>query len=202
MTLYYLDLFGVVVFAISGALAAGQRRMDLFGVVVLALVTALGGGTLRDLVLDAGPVFWVRDPLYIVLVTLTAITTFLLAHRVRIPVQALNVADAFGLAVFTVIGARLGLEHTGSPVIAVMMGVMTGVVGGMLRDVLANKVPLVLRREIYASAALCGAIVLVLATTLGAGAGLAATLSITVTLGLRLAALRWGLGLPVFPVRD
>ncbi len=199
MSLYYLDLFGVVVFAISGALAAGQRRMDLFGVVVLALVTALGGGTLRDLVLDTGPVFWVRDPLYIVLVSLTAIATFALAHRVRIPSGALNVADAFGLAVFTVIGAQVGLAQTGSPVIAVMMGVMTGVVGGMLRDVLANKVPLVLRREIYASAAFCGALVLVLAELSGLTAGPAAVLSMAVTLGLRLAALRWGLALPVFP---
>ncbi len=199
--LYFLDLFGVCVFAVSGALAAGERRMDLFGVVVLALVTALGGGTVRDLVIDAAPVLWVRDPSYIVVAVVAALITFAVAHLRPVEHAVLALADAAGLAVFTVVGAETALRHVDSPLIAVMMGVMTGVAGGIIRDILANRVPMIFRREIYATAALCGAIAWVLLRGSAVPPDLGMVLAGLLTFALRVIAWRWELSLPAFPVR-
>ncbi len=196
---YGLDLFGTGVFAISGALSAGRKQMDLFGAVVLALVTAVGGGTFRDLVLGRTPVFWVGDATYIVLAVGAGIAAFVMARYARCLIGMLAVADAVGLATFTVIGTRIAMDQGATPVIAVMMGVMTGVVGGMLRDVLSGEVPLVLRREIYATASLIGALIYVLlAQNWGHSPGNVGAAAL-VTLGIRLVALRWHLTLPRFP---
>lgn len=200
--LYILDLAGTFVFAITGALAAGKKRMDIFGVAVLGLVTALGGGTLRDMILDVGPVFWVHQPIYLAVAVGAAIATFLIVRFFTIPSDLLNIADAVGLAVFTVIGTDKALLLGLSPVIAVLMGVMTGVAGGMLRDILAGEIPLILRTEIYATASLSGGIVFTLITLDTQAREAAVALSIVVTLGLRLSALKWKLSLPVFITRD
>ena len=200
--IYWLDLFGVAVFACSGALAAGQKRMDLFGVVVLAFVTAVGGGTLRDLVIGTTPVFWVRDPLYVWVALAAALLTFVVAHVRPLRSNLLVIADAFGLAVFTVVGTRIGVDQLGPGVIAAMTGVMSGVFGGIIRDVLVNRVPLVLRHEIYASAALLGAITLQLLDALDIPSPAPALIAGTLVLALRLAALHWRLHLPAFPGRS
>ncbi|MCB1924960.1 MAG: trimeric intracellular cation channel family protein [Gammaproteobacteria bacterium] len=199
--IYWLDLFGVAVFACSGALAAGQKRMDLFGVVVLAFVTAVGGGTLRDLVIGTTPVFWVRDPLYVWVALAAALLTFVVAHVRPLRSNLLVIADAFGLAVFTVVGTRIGVDQLGPGVIAAMTGVMSGVFGGIIRDVLVNRVPLVLRHEIYASAALLGAITLQLLDALDIPSPAPALIAGALVLALRLAALHWRLHLPAFPGR-
>jgi len=196
-----LDLAGVAVFAISGALAAGRKRMDLFGVVVLACVTALGGGTARDLTLGAYPVFWVADPRYVFVAVAGAIVTFVAVRRWRLPQGLLLLADAFGLALFTVIGAERALAHGASGPVAVIMAVVTGVVGGMLRDVLVREIPFICRSELYATASLCGAVVFVAFAQGPPPLGLAVAASFVVTLGLRLAAIRWGLSLPSWPQR-
>jgi uncharacterized membrane protein YeiH len=196
--LYAMDLFGVAVFAITGSLAAGKKRMDLFGVVVLATVTALGGGTLRDLVLGAGPVFWVAAPIYLLVAVATAIVTFFLVRFCGLPLKLLSVADAFGLAVFTVLGTQKALDMGISTGIAVVMGVMTGVFGGMIRDVLSGEIPLILRREIYATASLCGAITFCVVSVALQNQGIAALASVAVTLGLRLSAIKWKMSLPLF----
>jgi len=199
--LYGLDLFGVAVFAITGALAAGRKHMDLFGVVVLAVVTALGGGTLRDLILGARHVFWVSAPIYLGLAVATAIVTFFLVRYRSLPPKLLSVADAFGLAVFTVVGTQKALDLGSSPGIAVVMGVMTGVVGGMFRDLLSGEIPLILRREIYATASLCGGIAFAGLLMVARNQGLAVLVSVVVTLGLRLSAIRWNLSLPILSPR-
>ncbi len=196
--LYAMDLFGVAVFAITGSLAAGKKHMDLFGVVVLATVTAVGGGTLRDLVLGASPVFWVDAPIYLLVAVATAIVTFFLVRFCGLPLKLLSVADAFGLAVFTVLGTQKALDMGISPGIAVVMGVMTGVFGGMIRDVLSGEIPLILRREIYATASLCGAIVFCVISVALQYQGLAALASVIVTLGLRLSAIKWKMSLPLY----
>lgn len=200
--IYWLDLFGIAVFACSGALAAGQRRMDLFGVLVLAFVTAVGGGTVRDLVIGNTPVFWVRDPVYVWVALGAGAVTFLVAHVHHLRNETLAIADAFGLAVFTVIGTRIGVEQIGPGVIATMTGVMSGVLGGVIRDVFANRVPLIFQREIYASAALLGALVLQLMDGAGIAPPLPALVAGAVVLGLRLAALKWQLRLPAYPGRS
>ena len=196
--LYAMDLFGVVVFAITGSLAAGKKRMDLFGVVVLATVTALGGGTLRDLVLGTSPVFWVSAPIYLLVAVATAIVTFFLVRFCGLPLRLLSVADAFGLAVFTVLGTQKALDMGISPGIAVVMGIMTGVVGGIIRDILSGEIPLILRREIYATASLCGAITFCVISVALQKQGLAAIASVIVTLGLRLSAIKWKMSLPLY----
>lgn len=197
--IYWLDLFGIAVFACSGALAAGQKRMDLFGVLVLAFVTAVGGGTLRDLVIGVTPVFWVRDPVYVWVAIGAGALTFVAAHLRRISSDILIVADALGLAVFTVLGTRVGVDQIGPGAISAITGVMSGVAGGIIRDVLANRVPLIFRQEIYASAALLGAVILQLLDYWGVASPMPALIAGTVVLVLRLAAVKWHLRLPVFP---
>jgi uncharacterized membrane protein YeiH len=195
MYLYLMDLVGVFAFAVSGALTAGRKGMDLFGVPVVAAVTAIGGGTVRDVLLDR-PVYWLSDVTYLYVIAAAAVCTLVYVRFRRPPRGALLVADAFGLAVFAVLGVRAGLGAGVSPLIAVIMGAITGVVGGAVRDVLCGETPLILRREIYATAAVAGAATyVVLNAWVGQGA-ITATASIAVTLLLRLAAVRLDLNLP------
>jgi len=195
---YWLDLAGTAVFALSGVLLACRSRMDPIGMLVLAAVTAIGGGTLRDLVLGVRPVFWVTDPAYLWVVLATVMVCLVGFHYIhRLNRIILPVADAFGLALFVVIGANKALLLGAPGVVAVLMGLFTGVAGGMIRDVLARRVPMVLCREVYATAAIAGGIVYVVMTAWDA-VYLGVTLSLATTLGLRLAAIRWHLALPVF----
>ncbi|MFI0471915.1 trimeric intracellular cation channel family protein [Halomonas sp. HMF6819] len=196
---YWLDMIGVIVFALSGVVLACRSRMDPFGMLVLAAVTGIGGGTLRDLVLGIRPVFWVSDPTYLWVILATVGVALLGFHYIhRLSRRFLPVADAFGLALFVVIGTHKALLLGTSAVVAVVMGIMTGVAGGMLRDVLARRVPMVLREEIYATAAMAGGIVYAGLYTVGTPLYFAIAASLFVTLGLRLAAIRWRLALPQF----
>ncbi len=154
--LYWLDLFGVFVFALSGALAADRRGMDLFGFTVIALFTAIGGGTLRDIVLDV-PVFWVTDATYLGVILMAAIVTWFADAIIDRAERWLVWADALGLSVFCVAGAAKAWAVTGSAPIAIAMGVVSAVFGGIVRDVVCNEIPLVLRQDIYATAAFAGA---------------------------------------------
>lgn len=166
MLLYALDLFGTAVFAVSGALAAGRTgRMDIFGVLVIAGVTAIGGGTLRDVLLDRHPVFWIGDTTYLAVIVVAALVTFIYTMRFEPPTVALLVADALGLAVFTIIGAEAAAASGAPPTVVVLMGVMTGVAGGVMRDLLCGDVPMILRQEIYATASLSGGLAYVLIGT-------------------------------------
>ena len=197
---YLLEHFGVAVAAITGVLAARGKRLDLFGVMVLAVVTAFGGGTVRDLCLAKGPVFWMNDPYYLLNATGVAVFTFFVARVWEFPETVLLVADAFALAFFTMVGVQKSLTLGTAPTIAVAMGVITGVVGGMLRDVLSGEIPLVFRQKIYlyATAALVGAVVFVLLRRWFPHERIVMMIATTTTLGLRLAAIRWKVSLPEF----
>jgi uncharacterized membrane protein YeiH len=198
MLLYVLDLLGVAVFAVSGALAAGRLGLDLLGVVVLASVTAIGGGTLRDVLLNRHPVFWIADARYLLVILVAALATVLFAALITPAGQALLVADALGLALFAITGAQVAEERKLSPLIVVLMGTMTASAGGVVRDVLSGVVPLLLRRDIYASAAVAGIVIYLLAQAAGARRGLAFSAGIASVAGLRLAAIAFGWQLPVF----
>lgn len=200
--IYWLDLFGTAVFAITGCLSVRKKGLDLFGIVIIAMVTALGGGTIRDLVLGIRPVFWVTDPNYIYVAVVAAIFTFIGARFRLFPAQILLVADAFGLAVFTVLGIQTALQHEAPLAIAMLMGVISGTAGGMIRDALSGEIPLILRSEIYATASLCGAIVYVVVSQLLVLQDGAVILGILTTFVLRLAALHWKLALPRFMIND
>lgn len=188
----------IAVSAVSGVLAARGKGIDLFGVLVLALVTAFGGGTIRDLVLDV-PVAWLVTPAFLATAAAVAVGGFFLVPIVEMPRRALLVADAAALALFTVIGARKGLDHHAAPAVAAALGVVTGVAGGILRDVLLGEIPLVFRPTIhlYATAALAGAAAYVLLVGASVDATFAMLAGAGVTLGLRLAAIRWRINLPV-----
>lgn len=158
--LYTLDLIGTAAFAASGAWAGMRRHMDLFGVVVLGLVTATGGGTLRDLLLGDTPPFCLQDELYLYIALGVSLAIFFL-HRHLSPLRhPLLYFDAVGLGTFVVIGTEKALRFETGALSAVILGVMTATAGGILRDVLANQVPLILRKEIYASACLAGAVLM------------------------------------------
>ncbi len=157
---------GVFAFAISGALVAREKGMDVFGFVVLALMPAIAGGTIRDLVLGV-PVFWVVQEASLYIALAAALLVFFADRFVFRTQFFLNWLDALGLSVFCVLGAAKALAVTGSPTIAVVLGVVTAVAGGILRDVIANKLPLVLHREIYATAAFLGALSYILLDALG-----------------------------------
>lgn len=197
--IYWLDMAGVIVFALSGVVLACRSRMDPFGLLVLAAVTGIGGGTLRDLVLGVRPVFWVTDPTYLWVILGTVGLSVLGFHYIhRLSRGFLPVADACGLALFTVIGTHKALQLATPGVVAVLMGLLTGVAGGMVRDVLARRVPMVLRQEIYATAAIAGGVAYVALDALAVPGAVNVTLALLVTLGLRLAAIHWHLALPTF----
>jgi len=196
---FWLEQFAVAVCAVSGALAAEGRRMDLFGALVLALVTAVGGGTIRDLCLGA-PVFWIKSPAHVATASLAAGATFVLARFVPIPHRTVILADAFGLALFGVAGTEKALALGSPGLVAIVMGVITAVAGGILRDVLRREVPTVFQPEIelYATAVFFGALVLVILRLSTPASESHRFIAMTVILALRLAALRWKLRLPIF----
>lgn len=200
----WLDFVGIVAFAATGALVAGQKRLDVFGGLVLAVVTGIGGGTMRDLILDV-PVFWLQpgNPALVACVVGFCISWLILwvRHRPDLPIhftKAMQWLDALGLALFTVIGARKALMLGQEPGIAIVMGVMTGIGGGMLRDVLANRIPLVLSRiRFYATASVCGAGLFVLLSPHSMPTAFAAGFALT--LFLRIGAMVYDWRLPMFP---
>lgn len=200
----WLDHFGIAVAAITGVLAAGGKKIDLFGVMVLALVTAFGGGTVRDVLVGDVPVFWLKNSSYLLNALATALITFFAARLWNFPRQALLVADAFALALFTMIGARKGVTMDFPWPAAVLLGVVTGVAGGMLRDVLLGEVPMVFQSAIrlYATAALVGALAFVISRRFDFPENIASPVGLVIVLALRLAGIRWRLSLPEFEERN
>jgi uncharacterized membrane protein YeiH len=201
--LYVVGLLAVAFSAVTGALAAEGRRMDLFGVLVLALATSLGGGTLRDLVLDV-PVFWSQDDWFLWTGVAAGALTFAAVRYWHPPHQFLLIADAIGLAFVAVLGTEKALAHQASPATAIVLGVVTGVAGGIARDLLCGEVPLVFRREtyLYATAAFGGDLVFVLLMKTNVDRQSSLLIAAAMILGLRLAGLRWRLSLPAFRTRS
>ena len=200
---YYFDLFGTAVFAFSGVLVAGRLRMDAIGVIVLAAVTAIGGGTIRDLLIGASPIFWIQDPTYLWVILATAAVGMWLARVPRrLPWYALPVSDAFGLALCVVIGAKKALLFGTSGMVAVVMGVITGVAGGLIRDVLAREIPMVLQKEIYATACIFGGVLYTGSVALELAHIPAMLISMLGVLAVRIPAIFRHLSLPSFTLRD
>lgn len=187
----------------SGALAAGRKRLDLLGVIVLALVTAIGGGTIRDVLLGRQPVFWLVDSSYVIVIVGAALLTFALARWHRPPDAIMLVADALGLALFSIAGAQVAEASGVGPAGSIVLGTVTGAAGGAVRDVLSNEIPLVLRRgNLYASAAIAGTAVYFILLGAGASRPTATLTGMTVVAAVRFASIWWGLQLPVFRLED
>jgi len=195
--LHAIELCAVAVCAISGVLEAGRKEIDLLGVVIVALVAALGGGTLRDLLLDT-PIFWIADQTYLYAAVVAGIATFFTARYVRLPRNLFVVPDAAGLALFAALGTQKALALGAPWLVASLMGVITGVFGGVLRDVLCNETPLIFSGELYATAAWAGALLLVALSYAGVDPAWISLTAIALIFALRMAALRWNIRLPRF----
>lgn len=199
--IYWVGMAAVAVTAVTAVLETEGKGMDLVGAVIVGLAASLGGGTLRDVLLTR-PVFWLGDPAYLVCGLVAVVLTFIVARRVSLPADVFMIPDAVGLALFTVVGARVALAAEVPWLAASLLGVITGVFGGVVRDVLVNEVPLVMRPgTLYATASWCGALVFIAAVALDAGEASAMAAGGLVALGMRLAAIRYQLRLPTFQSR-
>lgn len=197
-----LDYASVCVFAISGALAASRAQLDIVGFAFVACLTAVGGGTLRDVLLNREAVFWVADAMYILLACGVATTVFFTAHLFESRLKVLMWADAVALAIAVAAGAGAAMSLNQPPVIVALMGMTTGCFGGLMRDVVCNEVPLVLKQgELYASAALAGAVAMILATGFGQPNLISYIACVCLTFALRAGSLLFGWSLPVYKSR-
>lgn len=196
--LLVIYLLAITAEAMSGALAAGRRNMDIFGVAVIAFVTALGGGTLRDVVLGNYPIGWTQHPEYVYLVILAGWATILLARFMHHMKSIFLMLDALGLVAFSLIGCNVALQFDYPVVVVIMAGMLTGISGGILRDVLCNQVPVVFRHELYASVSLFVCALFLLLRAQGVGAELNTVLCLLLGFAFRMLALRFGWKLPTF----
>ena len=198
--LFILDYAGVALFAATGALAASRKELDFIGFLFFAAVTGLGGGTVRDIILGR-PVFWVMDPAYIITCVLTGAFVYFTAHQVEYRYRLLIWLDAIGLAAYCVLGAAKGMATTGSPTIAIVTGIMTATLGGILRDMLANEPSVLLRSEIYITAALAGAGAFTLAHSMDLPLYISASFGAAIAFALRGGAIHYGWTLPRYRPR-
>lgn len=195
-----LDYAGIALFAASGALAASRKQLDLIGFLFLGIVTAIGGGTLRDVVLDV-PVFWVAQPGYILVPAVAAVVVYFTAHLMESRYRLLLWLDAVGLSAYAVFGAWKGYAFTGSPVIGVVMGVLTATFGGVIRDIIAGEPSVLMRPEIYITAALTGASVFILLQLFALPLIVAALAAALCAFLVRAGALIWGWTFPRYKPR-
>ena len=196
--LLYIYVIAITAEAMSGALAAGRRNMDMFGVALIAFVTALGGGTVRDILLGNYPISWTQHPVYIYTVIAAGLLTVVLTRVMRHLKNLFLVLDAIGLIAFTIIGCDVALSLSYQTPVVVMAGITTGIFGGILRDILCGKTPMVLRKELYACVSLGVAILYLSLRELGVDHEINMLASFSSGLALRLSAIRWQLSLPVF----
>lgn len=157
--IYVLDILGTFAFAVSGALVALDKKFDLFGVIIIAFITAVGGGMLRDVLINAHPINWIGDLNYLYTIFTAVIFTFLFKSKIFYLSKTLFLFDTIGISVFTLLGLQKCLAYELHPLVAVIMGMISAVFGGVLRDVLTAKVPLIFEKEIYASACLAGGMI-------------------------------------------
>ena len=196
--IYILEMLGTAAFAVTGALAASRKQMDIFGFVVLALMPAIGGGTIRDVIIDRTPVFWIADNRYVVVAIVSALIVFLAPWRPGSRRRLLIWMDAMGLALFAALGTQISLGHDTGPLVAVMLGVTTAVTGGMIRDIICNEIPLVLSHEIYATAAFAASLAYVATYALGASDWLSLAVGVAIGFVVRAFAIVYDWSLPKF----
>lgn len=194
--IYTLDILGTFAFAISGALVASDQKLDLFGVAIIAFVTAVGGGMLRDILINAHPINWIGDLNYLYTILSAVILTFLFKSKILPLSKTMFLFDTVGLGVFTLLGLKKGLSFDLHPIVALIMGMISAVFGGVLRDVLTNKIPLIFEKEIYASACLAGGVSYLILNNFKVPENIIFIISASVIVIIRVVAVRFHLQLP------
>lgn len=199
MTVFYvLDILGTIAFAISGALVAINKRMDPFGVFIIAFVTAVGGGTLRDVLIGKQPVIWMNDITYIFLIGIAVIIAIIFRKKLRYLQKSLFLFDTIGLGIFTITGTEIGINANFHPIISIALGTMTACFGGVIRDILCNDVPILFRKEIYATACIFGSIAFIILYNFNMDQNIVYVSTSLIVISIRLVAVKYHLSLPTF----
>ncbi|MGB5170318.1 MAG: trimeric intracellular cation channel family protein [Eudoraea sp.] len=196
--MFYLimDLLGTVAFAISGVMVAMDKRLDLFGVFIVAFVTAVGGGTLRDLLIGNTPVVWMREYVYIFTIIITVILAILFREKLRYLRKSLFLFDTLGIGLYTMVGIEQGLQAQLFPIMCIALGTMTASFGGVIRDILCNEIPVIFRKEIYATACVVGGTSYFLLRNLPIPDQYVYVMAILIVVGIRLTAVKYKIALP------
>ena len=194
--MYVLDIIGTFAFAISGALFASNKKFDLFGVIIIAFATAVGGGMIRDVLINAHPINWIGELNYIWTILIAVLFTFLFKSKIAPLSKTMFLFDTIGISVFTLLGVQKGLNYDLHPFIAVVMGMVSAVMGGVIRDVLTNQIPLIFRKEIYASACLAGGVVFLICNFFNFSEAVRIIATMSTIIGIRLIAVKYHLELP------
>ncbi|WP_405207620.1 trimeric intracellular cation channel family protein [Aquimarina sp. LLG6339-5] len=203
MTLFdTLDILGTIAFAISGALSAMNRRLDLFGIFIIAFVTAIGGGTLRDVLIGATPVSWMQNTVNLYLIGGVTILSIIFRNKLNYLKKSLFLFDTIGLGIFTIIGVETGIQTNLAPIISIALGTMTGCFGGVIRDILCNEIPVIFRKEIYATASIAGGICFMILYTLNTPINLVYITTTLLIIVIRLIVVKYQVTLPMFAVKN
>ncbi|NAS12043.1 trimeric intracellular cation channel family protein [Poritiphilus flavus] len=196
MFYFVIDILGTIAFAISGVLVAMEKKLDLFGVIIIAFVTAIGGGTLRDLLIGDTPVVWMRDSVYVITISGTVVFAILFRKKLRYLRTSLFLFDTIGIGLYTMVGIEKGVQAELLPVMCVALGTITASFGGVLRDILCNEIPVIFRKEIYATACILGGSFYFLLTYLTVKDQYAFLAAIVLVISIRLLAVRFKIALP------
>tara|TARA_R110002049_G_scaffold150790_2_gene314018 strand:+ start:17323 stop:17928 length:606 start_codon:yes stop_codon:yes gene_type:complete len=196
MFYFIIDILGTIAFAISGVLVAMDKKLDLFGVFIIAFVTAVGGGTLRDVLLGNTPVLWMQEPVYLFTILTTVILSILFRKQLKYIRTSLFLFDTLGIGLYTLVGVEKGVEAGFIPIICVALGTVTACFGGVIRDLLCNEIPVVFRREVYATACILGGFSYFLFIQFPIQTTYVHIISILVVIILRLLAVKFKIALP------
>ncbi len=191
-----IDILGTIAFAISGVLVALNKKMDPFGVLIIAFVTAVGGGTLRDVMIGVEPVSWITNMTYVYVIIGATVFAVVLRNKINYLRTSLFLFDTIGIGLYTVVGIETGLKAGLHPVICIALGTMTACFGGVIRDILCNEIPVIFRKEIYATACIIGGLIYFLLRKFMADTNLIVVVAIIVVIVIRLIAVKFKISLP------
>lgn len=196
MFYFVIDILGIVAFAISGVMVAMDKKLDLFGVFIIAFVTAIGGGTLRDLLIGNTPVLWMQESVYVYAITGTVIFYIVFRNQLKYVRKSLFLFDTIGIGLYTMVGISHGLKVGLLPVMCIALGTITACFGGVIRDILCNEIPVIFRKEIYATACIMGGVSFFLIRKMPYDDAYAYVATILIVIGIRLLAVRFKISLP------
>ncbi len=197
-----LGILGTIAFAISGALSAMNRKFDLFGIFIIAFVTSVGGGTIRDMLIGNTPVSWMQDTLNIYLIGCVTILSIIFRNKLDYLKKSLFLFDTIGLGIFTIIGVETGTQYELDPIVSVALGAVTGCFGGVIRDVLCNEVPVIFRKEIYASISIAGGICFMILYSFKLDMNIAYVITTLFIICIRLLVVKYHVSLPSFTLKN